>query len=112
MFELCHQLAERSFCWPDIGCLPLCARCTGLVSGYLLGLIVTRTLGLWYGPKRVLLTAGLMMVLNGITLVAVGLDTNLIRFFLGALWGAAFTVGARFHFPWGRRFRAQAVPSV
>lgn len=35
----CHQLAERSFSWKGYQ-FPICARCTGLLCGYIIGLII------------------------------------------------------------------------
>ena len=99
MFVYCHQIAERTFCFDDVGCLPLCARCSGFVLGLVLGWVITRARGLWIHVRYTILGVLLAMGLNGLTLVFVQLDTNVVRLFLGGLWGAAFTVGARYRIP-------------
>ena len=41
---VCHQIAERSFYWGATQ-FPLCARCTGLYVGGLVGLIAVAAIG-------------------------------------------------------------------
>ena len=35
----CHQMPERSFFWKEYQ-FPICARCTGLAVGYLIGIML------------------------------------------------------------------------
>jgi len=95
----CHQLPERSLCWFGV-CLPLCARCTGIVLGFVLGLILPALTGIRFRDRYVFAALGL----NATTLLHATLDHNWVRFAFGLLLGAASTLG------WGgaivRRFRA------
>ncbi len=95
----CHQLPERSLCWFGV-CLPLCARCTGIVLGLLVGLALPGLLGVGYRCRYVWIA----LAVNATTLLHETMDHNWVRFAFGLLLGAASTLG------WGgaivRRFRA------
>jgi uncharacterized membrane protein len=90
-FQICHQIAERSFCW-DGSCLPLCARCTGIILGFVVGLL----LPLWWPLTFRLRYALFILGLNSVTLFVPALDTNVVRLLLGLLLGGVSTMR------WGR----------
>jgi hypothetical protein len=84
----CHQLPERSLCWFGV-CLPLCARCTGIVLGFLVGLLLPALTGIRFCDRYVFAA----LALNATTLLHEALDHNWVRFAFGLLLGAASTLG-------------------
>lgn len=83
--NMCHQKIERSFFIGNYQ-LPVCARCTGLFIGYILGII-----GLLFSIKIPILLAFLfifIMFLDGfIQLKGIVESTNTRRFITGLLCG-------------------------
>ncbi len=83
----CHQLAERSFHIKGVQ-LPLCARCTGLVIGFLLcGPLVTA-----FAPENMFVSMAFVVVmcLDGfLQLVGILPSTNIRRLITGLLAGYA-----------------------
>lgn len=63
-YAICHRIADRSF-WIADRPLPLCARCTGMYLGNLVGLLYQLSLGRRGGlpPRRLLGVLGLFLLL-------------------------------------------------
>ncbi|MBM7649905.1 putative membrane protein [Bacillus ectoiniformans] len=83
----CHRLPERSFFHRGKQ-FPICARCTGILAGYLLGLIYAIVVG-----AIPLLIAGLLLlpliVDGGLQYIGKWHSTNTRRFITGILAGVA-----------------------
>ncbi|GEM_PF-428593 len=78
----CHQLPERSFCFRGYQ-LPVCARCTGVIIGYLLAVPVC----ILSGINRCISILGCICMLADWTLQACKIkpSTNTRRFITGIL---------------------------
>lgn len=98
-FSICHQLEERTI---SMGVLPLfvCARCSGIYIGYLIGLIF---LLVWGNRRASLLPPKLMTIVTILFIVFLAFDglssyanlrqtTNEIRLLSGLLCGIAIAV--------------------
>lgn len=88
----CHQLPERSFFiggWQ----FPVCARCTGIVLGYILGAI----LRIWYSvPWNVCIYMAMVMFVDWyVQYLKILPSTNRRRFLTGCLCGMGYL-----HFLW------------
>jgi uncharacterized membrane protein len=82
----CHQLADRSFFVKGYQ-MPICARCTGVILGYLMaipGFVL-------FGFSKFLSLAGCLIMLMDWLLQALGIkaSTNSRRLFTGILGGYA-----------------------
>ncbi|MEO0973299.1 MAG: DUF2085 domain-containing protein [Pseudomonadota bacterium] len=97
----CHQQPDRSFATHDIA-WALCHRCTGILGGLLLGLLVTRSIGTSAQAfhvrdlRKPLLIGTIALVSLDWTLGAVGVyDLVATRVATGALFGcvAGFVLG-------------------
>ena len=88
---LCHQLPERSF-FLEGHKLAVCARCSGLYSGFTLLLLLypiirpLRSTNLW-SPKWLFLAAVPMLVDFSLTFFGIWENTHSTRFFTGLLLG-------------------------
>lgn len=84
----CHQLPERSFFYKGFQ-FPVCARCTGIISGYILAILL-----LALGFKISLKVCAFLiipMALDGtVQLVAEYKSNNFRRFFTGLFSGIGF----------------------
>ena len=88
----CHQMPERSFFLGDYQ-FPVCARCTGIGAGHLLGAVVSLRIDL---PYKVLLAA-LPLAADGTVQYLTDYESNNKRRFLtGVLYGFA-VMSAIFH---------------
>ena len=88
----CHQMPERSFFFGDYQ-FPLCARCTGIAAGHLLGAAVSLKADL---PYKVLLAA-LPLAADGTVQYLTDYESNnRRRFITGVLYGFA-VMSAIFH---------------
>ena len=85
----CHQMPNRSFYIKGYQ-LPLCARCTGVVLGYFVGLI----LGIFVSPPiRIAVLLLLPMGIDWGMQTALKKDsTNIRRFLVGILGGVGLIV--------------------
>jgi uncharacterized membrane protein len=100
MFEfLCHQIPERSFCWFGVH-LPVCTRCTGILLGFVIGLVLPFFTGLQF-RNRYALGA---LALNATTMLHEALDHNWLRFVFGICLGATATLG------WGNKIQHSLRP--
>ena len=85
----CHQMPERSFFYKGYQ-FPLCARCTGLFIGYLLGIIV------WFiYPFSLVISAVLCipMAVDGSTqYLRLRVSTQCVRLLTGILGGIGITM--------------------
>lgn len=82
---MCHQIPERSFFIKGKQ-LPLCARCTGIFVGYILGIILACVVGY----RKLLLISLLiipMLIDGGIQLIFKKESNNIRRFVTGILGG-------------------------
>ncbi len=96
---VCHQISDRTL--HIVGhSLPLCARCTGIYSGFLLGIIYHMLIGSRKNsqlpPMKILLTSiGFIMLLiaDGLAF-QLGLwnSTNYMRLLLGLLCGSSISL--------------------
>lgn len=86
----CHQMPERSFYLWGVQ-FPVCARCTGVLLGELLGLISLR----WFQPPVWMIAAfcGLMLLDWCIQAVGWRESTNFRRLVTGTLCGYAYISG-------------------
>jgi uncharacterized membrane protein len=68
-YAICHRIDSRSFHIGDIQ-FPLCARCTGIYLGVLLGIVVLAAMGRWRDgalpPRRAILAMVLFITFMGI----------------------------------------------
>ena len=81
----CHRRPERSFFWGGYQ-LPLCARCSGILVGYLIGLAI----GLLCGEIGLLMIFALLipLVVDGVLqLQGYWMSSNYRRLFTGMLFG-------------------------
>lgn len=80
----CHQMPERSFFWYGKQ-FPVCARCTGVFVGYLIGscILVFHRISLWL----CLLFMLVMFYDWYIQFLRIKESTNMRRFLSGALYG-------------------------
>ncbi len=90
MFQMsCHQKPERSFYYKSYQ-YPVCARCTGLYLGYLIGLII----GLLFNPS--IIVAIIMIIpcgLDGFIQLKTNYEsTNIRRFILGIIAGIGYLI--------------------
>ncbi len=85
----CHQKPERSFYYKKYQ-LPVCARCTGLYLGYLVGLII----GIFFNVP--IIAAVIMIIpcgLDGFIQLKTNYEsTNIRRFILGLIAGIGYLV--------------------
>jgi uncharacterized membrane protein len=81
---MCHQRPERSFFFKGKQ-FPLCARCTGILIGYLLGIALSIVTGcshyLWF------LTLLLPMIIDGGIQQIKGIESNNLRRFCTGVMG-------------------------
>ncbi len=83
----CHQLAERSFFVKNIQ-FPVCARCTGIFVGYLLGFLIFFQYKI---PIYLCITFCLIMFLDWLLQHRnIKQSTNLRRFITGTLCGIGY----------------------
>lgn len=80
----CHQLPERSFFWKGYQ-FPVCARCTGVYAGELLGLIGHFCIGCYW--RMDLLFCLLMLLDWTIQFLKIRKSTNMRRLISGLLCG-------------------------
>ena len=87
IFFGCHKKPERSF-FINGRQLPVCARCTGILCGYFLGILISV---LWKCPNwgLSLLLAVPMLVDGIIQRITTYLSNNPLRFITGILFGIA-----------------------
>lgn len=96
---VCHQMAEKTF---QVGgqFLPLCARCTGIYSGFLLGIIyqiVTRTRKRDQLPSWKILTTSVIFIIlliieSPISHFGWERGDNYLRLLLGLLCGLSISI--------------------
>lgn len=83
----CHRMPERSFFFRNVQ-FPICARCTGILVGYILGLIYA----LIFGELSVFIIIVLFLPLiidGGFQYLGKWVSTNNRRFITGILAGVA-----------------------
>lgn len=87
----CHQIAERSFFLGNYQ-FPLCARCTGILLGEIVGIVLAFFTASYWQTVFLLLP----MAIDGLTqLSGKRHSTNFLRFITGLLGGySIITVGA------------------
>lgn len=84
----CHQLSERSFYIKGFQ-FPLCARCTGIVAGYLFG--TAMFLCKVYIPLEICVAGAVVMFFDWyIQYIGLLPSTNIRRFVTGLLCGACY----------------------
>lgn len=68
-YAICHRISVRSFFVGEVQ-MPLCARCTGIYLGVVLGVVCMAALGRWragtMAPARVMVAAVLFITVMGI----------------------------------------------
>ena len=97
---VCHQLPERTLTI-DGHLLPLCARCTGIYSGFLIGILFQMTVRKKLNrlPSFPIIAVCVLFILALIT-EAIGEKMGLwalpgqVRFLLGILCGSALSIGS------------------
>ena len=83
----CHCLDERSFHFRGKK-FPICARCTGIMVGNIIGIIsLFFYIPEWYYPALLLIPLSLD---GGIQYLTKYRSNNPLRFITGILWGYAF----------------------
>ena len=105
VFQLCHEIAARSLVFNGEQ-LPLCARCTGIVSFFVIGCLVGLFLHhFWWGSawrltNKTLLISTLIsafcLALNGMMkaltpYIGIWADSNVSRLILGGILGVALS---------------------
>lgn len=81
---MCHQKPERSFFIKGKQ-FPLCARCTGILVGYFVGIIIACITGCKYYPYYLL--SLLPMIIDGGVQQLLKVESNNIRRFITGLLG-------------------------
>lgn len=81
----CHRRPDRSFFWKGKQ-FPVCARCTGLYAGYVLGVVLA--LGMWPWVSYAAILLLIPLLLDSLTQYwQWRTSTNLLRFSTGLLGG-------------------------
>ncbi|MDY5985730.1 DUF2085 domain-containing protein [Sporofaciens sp. SGI.106] len=83
----CHQMPERSFFWKGYQ-FPVCARCTGLAVGYLIGVLLFFRISI--SIKICICLCFLMFFDWYIQFIGVFASTNTRRFFSGLACGIGY----------------------
>ena len=83
----CHQMPERSFFWHGYQ-FPVCARCTGMIIGYILATCIVPFFNFF--TLRTLLLCLPMALDGGIQYLTNYKSTNPRRFLTGLLYGFGF----------------------
>lgn len=81
---MCHQKPERSF-HINGRQFPLCARCTGILAGYFLGILLLFVLG--FGKHLWLSLLIIPMTVDGIMQQALKIESNNFRRFITGIMG-------------------------
>lgn len=85
----CHQIAERSFSWKGYQ-FPVCARCTGVIIGYIISGIISMFYIIPVG--LCILMCAVMFFDWFVQYLKIRMSTNKRRFITGVLGGYGLTV--------------------
>ena len=88
---MCHQRSDRSF-YIKGKKLPLCARCTGMLIGYFLGIITAIILECNYYIQLTMLI--IPMIIDGIVQQWFGIESNNVRRLVTGMLGGIAIINA------------------